>query len=793
MAEMAKTRKRAPAMRESLASPRRPRKADAASPQMEGAPPREEFLQPQDQYFNFMDEEYVTMQNEAMSGGGLPVPFPSVLCKNVDEGDLVYLTWIQQEAEPVARAGLEVEVGRGKGGEKEGVDAEVDAEPKKIRANVYLAECIFTSSTSKQIRVHYTDPDHFNGGAQECQFVEDFGFAERVYMVRKGAKAEALSDASGSEASGASTPIDKAKSVVESHPVFAERGADGGVDWLNRATALAKATLRALERVTREEHASLAEGHAEGKQPEVTEKVSTMVGDMVTSQRQALVDTANGAKVSIGMQSKNVSIVLWAVAQMPAPTLAEAQNGTELVSQIGAMVKRQLAECMIAQKKQTEELIQLAMSGVIKQKATAAVPAAVKTRGFAADNPGGGVCAFHVLAAVQQLAKDPSLEKVEYSQERVNEVKQVIIENAYTRRDELVAAVTGEGHASLKGKSVSEVVEERMLEDLGEPLGEFVANVANGKGTKGWGGFQAVSLWSKDTPTRIVILDARSFESNYEVLCPGEMDKTQVAYAIWTGSHYKLGITVTGEEQKAIFKIGAGVGESEKAVGFITEFLKPHGSGAKGCSDLVGEERSAMIKKMVEGGGRIPAVKLGKKPPTKVTQAGKRGGGDQQQGGQQWGGGQQGGKRSERKRKRAEARAQPLNPAPAPPPKPKTAARVAVPRRTPVLVVNTRASVSDFLSGLTSKNKALRKLVDGATAYVGTHPQMILYAYPENEAELRASLGKFRSEGLTVRAYEQRRPDGRAVTPKKLLCEYNWKGLECPLGTKCTRYHSKER
>ena len=251
MAEMAKTRSRAPPLHESL-SPRRPRKADAALPQMEGAPSREEFLQPQGQYFNMLDEAYVTLQNEAVVGGALSAPFPSVLCKNVGEGDLVYLPWVQQEAEPVAEAELEGEVGREAEGEKDGEDAEGDAEPEKIRANVYLAECIFTSATSKQMRVHYTDPNHFNGGVQECQYVEDIAFMERVYMVRKGAKAEALSDASGNEASGASTPIDEAKSIVESHPVFAERGSDGGVVWPNRATALAKATLRALERVTRE-------------------------------------------------------------------------------------------------------------------------------------------------------------------------------------------------------------------------------------------------------------------------------------------------------------------------------------------------------------------------------------------------------------------------------------------------------------------------------------------------------------------------------------------------------------
>ena len=70
---------------------------------------------------------------------------------------------------------------------------------------------------------------------------------------------------------------------------------------------------------------------------------------------------------------------------------------------------------------------------------------------------------------------------------------------------------------------------------------------------------------------------------------------------------------------------------------------------------------------------------------------------------------------------------------------------------------------------------------------------MLLHAFPDNVAELKASMRKFEGLGLTVRAFEERGGEGRvsATAPKKLLCEYEWRGQPCPHGTKCSKHHSQ--
>ena len=728
-----------------------------------------------------MEEFYITGQNKAVLSEGGDAPFPLVNCADLGVGDVVYVSC-----------------------KLEGTEEEEQT------ANCYLAECIYISEAEKHVRVHYTNASHLTGCVPETVYTEDVRFEEDVYMVRKAAEVGALKEVEVGVHNVAPDSKEKrlaeAAEVVGRYSIVSEQKGSG-MDWPARADMLARATAKTRERISTVEHAQLVEAFGDsercGAAVDDTSALYILAKDAVTAEKQVMVD-ASSATVSVGMPTKNAWIVLWAVAQLPGmPALGEAQGEGpgRLMAQMEGMIEKKLAESKREQKKQLDDFLQQAMRGLIVQKAGEGE--AAKAVGMAADNPGKGDCAYNVCAAIRQLMVDPNLDNVTYSKKRVEEVKQTIIENAIQRRAEIVT--------ELGGKPAEEEVDGKMMEMLDEPLENFVLRVTAGKGPEKWGGFEAFMLFSKNTKTRVIILDARELnrkgkpvKASYEVHCENEQEKTQVAFVIWTGSHYKLGVTKVGDAKKALFNIGGEPSESEEALGLLNEFLASQVSPASICN-MQGAKRTEAIKQLVQGGGKMQTIKLGSKQVSfadALTQGStrqQRGGGQTQGKGmvdQQQGGWQQGGKRSTRRgMNRTQARGRSPSPSPAQRPRQtRHTARIGPLRtsRIPVLVVNTGASPGDFLLDLTRRDADLRRLVAGAMS-TGGRSQMLLHAFPDNVAELKASMRKFEGLGLTVRAFEERGGEGRvsAAAPKKLLCEYEWRGQPCPHGTKCSKHHSQ--
>ena len=99
----------------------------------------------------------------------------------------------------------------------------------------------------------------------------------------------------------------------------------------------------------------------------------------------------------------------------------------------------------------------------------------------------------------------------------------------------------------------------------------------------------------------------------------------------------------------------------------------------------------------------------------------------------------------------------------------------------------------DFLRDLARRDMDLRRVVDGATRVKGQQ-QLVLHAFPDHVAGLRASLAEFRRQGLTTRGFVEGKAGSGTAAPKQPThCEFEWKGEACPRGAKCDKVHSQKQ
>jgi len=754
------------------------------------------FLPPQGQWINSLEDHYIIKQNEAAAAAGREEPFPTTTCDAVGKGSLIYVTFGTGEGEEPE--------GGGEDGEGEGAG--------KGQDNCYLGECIYSSREDEYIWVHFTDARLLTGAADD-RYTEKLMYTEEVYMVRDAG--EGSLEKRGAEGGEEAVPLIKAKEIVKKHDTMAKGGSKphGGIDWDRRLEMLAKAVVKVWGGLEPGKHAALTQKQkaGEGVVVEDSDPLTVLVRDALRKEQQRIADVTqtNASTKMLGMPDKNASIVLWAVARMPPAAARQHGSGGEgaWVAELMERVEERLRESARAQEKQLESFMGRLVGAT--RALSGKEPEAVMVGG-AADNPGKNDCAFHVCGAVEQLTEDPDPDNVKYSAAHVAKAREAIIANAIRLHEEAATRLEAGG---AEAAEAAKKADEEMMSLLGEPLGDFVTRVSAGKGPEKWGGFEAFSLSSQHSSVRVVILDAREYSrvdgqtangrAAHTVQCPGEQKKTHAVYVIWTGSHYKLGITKAGEVKKALFKVGK---EADEACEKITAFLKSQASVAS-CLSASGDKRTEEIKKLVKNGGKIEAVKLGKKgvsfaeavmagsgqPAAHDSQpwqqaGGKRNRQHQGMGGQQ--GARAGGYARREPGRRSQARHR--SPSPSPRPRPRRAGaggRALTTNRVPVLVVRTGAAPDDFLSDLARRNLALRRLVSGATTARGQAGQLILFAFRDNEAALKESRERLESQGLVVRDFEERRGGSGAEGPKKLLCEYVWKGEKCPKGAKCQKHH----
>jgi len=111
------------------------------------------------------------------------------------------------------------------------------------------------------------------------------------------------------------------------------------------------------------------------------------------------------------------------------------------------------------------------------------------TKGAVANPPGDGKCAYTIAAWAQQLADDPNPANLKISAKIVQGMKELILENACKRQDELIAASestnrSADQQETAGGKDTQQVVKEGLLVDLGESMEEFTTHVLEGKGRR---------------------------------------------------------------------------------------------------------------------------------------------------------------------------------------------------------------------------------------------------------------------------------------------------------------------
>ena len=781
-------------MSESTPRRARGRRAGGGGEEAEEAP-KTAFLPPQGQWINSLEDHYIIKQNEAAVAAGREEPFPTTTCAAVGKGSLIYVTFA---------------TGGGEEAEEEGEDGEAEG-AGKVQSNCYLGECASSSPEDECIWVHFTDARLLTG-ASDDRYTEKLMYTEEVYMVRDAG--EGSLERKGAEGGEEAGPLKKAKEIVKKHDTMAKGGSKphGGIDWDRRLEMIAKAVVRVWGGLEPGKHAALTQKQkaGEGVVVEDSDPLTLLVRDALRKEQQRIADvTQTTANVKmLGMPDKNASIVLWAVARMPpaaAPNHVSGGGGAWAVELMERMEER-LNESAREQKKQLESFMGRLVGAT--RAMTGKGPEAVMVGG-AADNPGKGDCAYHVCGAVKQLVEDPDPDNVKYSAAHVARAKEEIIANAIKLKEMAFTRLVADG---LGAAEAAKKADEEMMALLAEPTGAFITRVTSGKGPDAWGGFEAFLLASRDSVVRVVVVDAREFgraggqtengKAVYRVQCPGEQDKTHVIYVIWTGSHYKLGITKAGEVKKAVFEVGK---EADDACEKITAFLKTQASVAS-CLSASGDKRTEEIRKLVKTGGKIQAVKLGKKGVSFAEAVSTGSGQPAAHDSQPWQ--QAGGKRNRRhqgmgseqgeraggytRREPGRSQARQRSPSPSPRPRPRRAGaggRALTTNRVPVLVVRTGAAPGDFLSDLARRNLAIRRLVSGATIARGQAGQLILFAFRDNEAALKESRKRLESEGLVVRDFEERRGGSGAEGPKKLLCEYVWKGEKCPRGAKCSKHH----
>ena len=753
-----------------------------------------EYMKPQPPFICMLDEMYIINYTNALKAAGVPQMYEKVKANTCCPGDKVYV---------IADVAVE------------GDEAAGEAAVAVSARNVYFGAVLHQGVDVT--RVHYTNWHLVNGDdPEDHEYFEDIPCTDMVYRVQN-TNVGRVGGQSGS-----------VYELIASNPLFTRNQANGPTPTQQEAriAMLARSVSFMQSQITVPNHAEIVEKANGDSAWDDTHTMHLLAKDAVEKEVQVLVDAAGGTAVAsdtfaqqnrLGKAAKNIEVVLWAVGKLPAP---RPQLGSSTANSDAHVSVHRVDTSAILQaiQKLQEEVTALRGADTVAQIKVAA--SMLPTVGAVADPPGDGACAFHVGNWLIQLTDDPNPDNLEVSKKKLQQVKETIIANACARKDELVATFQSQNRSSDQqetagGKTLDQVVTEGIMNDLGEPLESYIARVLEGKGTDGWGGFETFSLVSKETEVRCVIIDGRKVTSGasdevivkatYRAGCRGEKDKTKTVFVVWTGNHYKLGMTITGGQKQAIFNVGE---ESDAALKNIISFLKSQSSPAK-CSEMKGSDRSKEIKKLVEGKGKISTVKLGEtKPHVTFADVVQTGADDPKP---EW---QEPGTRKTRKRRerRQKQEARSLSPiaeyhshrsrsqSPVKAQRserdysPGTAVkgkRGKAPRKIPTVVVTTGASPGDFLQDLARRNKGLRALVDGVTEAKSDF-QLILTAYPENVEALRNNLEQFRKQGLRVRAFDHKNGLAPQSAQKKLLCEFEFQGKKCPRGSQCHKHHREK-
>jgi hypothetical protein len=415
------------------------------------------------------------------------------------------------------------------------------------------------------------------------------------------------------------------------------------------------------------------------------------------------------------------------------------------------------------------------------------------------DNPGRGICAYYVVAAILQILDGIHLNNVSYAPTAIQKAKESVLSNALQFQE-------NEGDTAFQQSYAMDV--NQLINEL---------NMADPPPAD-WGGFHTFSLALRHTSVTLMLinlpgLQGKSMEKAISehirvVQSVNEAEKSLTAYAIYTGSHYMLGTAKIDGEVRAVF-------QAEEAMEHrVSESLLKY---------LKEVPRAELVTKMLSG---TKAKRKRKKKERKevsfnseLEEDGPNDNTDDEEGWVKIGKGK--GKRKREKtsetdklaklskqmlqmqkqqtqlkaqiqaqpqaQRRPSTQNNPWNNAPANRKQRQPQNQPAQGRNKPVLVVKSRASPSDFRSELSRRKLGMNAHI-GAVWRGKASDELVLAAQPAGVAELKNCIGKLRKIGLAAR-YFQDPSNANSYGTKKLLCRNVFLGKPCPHGAGCRFAH----
>ena len=405
---------------------------------------------------------------------------------------------------------------------------------------------------------------------------------------------------------------------------------------------------------------------------------------------------------------------------------------------------------------------------------------AEEPKGGIVDTQRDGDCKYHALSGLDEIAAGKKPRNLEYTQKKVEGVKNTIVYVAADCMEFLRRRVEKEDGMDKASKEEKEDwVQNRFVEMVGEGPNDFVERLTNGGGNqpaKRQGGAIEAGMATKDSNVRVITLWADAFHKGadrekamkeiYRMAWPGENEKEYVVFHVNKRRHVWWGVVNRGDEQNAIFKIGA---EADEAIKLIVDYLMqsdPPQSVLKDLSSLKDQERKEAIANMRKRPDRSQSGGDDEQGGWQQARRGREKGRKQVQQHVQWQGEKDWGRAVE---VRMVAQEEP----------PKSA-----------LVVWTSKSTQELSDEMTNKFPNVAKMVVAARQ---ANKHVVLKATEANWEELRASKDTLRRGGLDVKlfhhkqaglAQDSRRGLGQQVRGAG-VCNYFLDQKQCPFGDRC--------